>query len=182
MRSFYSREAKTVANERIQSILQEEQIESDNESFSEPISKNKIPQQFVGVAMKFLYLIKKMEMSETRDDKKVVFIDMMELCMENPGFIVECNSFKQILYKKMNDFEDVICKEENKINEVRVDKKLVKLMKSVNESIPNVIERAKIIALLSNAHLIHSKYTGPNSLNYRVLLAINSVRDTMNKY
>ncbi len=183
-RATMPRAAKDAAKERIHSILLSEQY--DNESFytqeNSQLNNSFVPEKFTGVAMKFLYLIKKMEICETINNKKKVFIDVLELCIENPEFVMECNKFKQILSNKMSDFELKIHKEDNTINEVKIDKKIMKLIKSVNDNLPNTFDRYKIISLLDNARLIHSRYTGPNSLNNKVLLAINSMRDTMIKY
>ncbi len=176
--------AKVIAKERINAIITGEQ--SDNESCctqeNVPVNNSVIPQEFVGVAMKFLYLMKKMEMCQSNDEKKIAFIDMMELCIENPGFVMECDRFKQILCNKMSDFEQKIYKEENIINQLKAENKLTKLIRAIDESIENVDARNKMCALLAETRYIYTKETGPNSVNMRVLNAINSVRASMDTY
>ncbi len=126
--------------------------------------------------------MKKMEMCQSNDEKKIAFIDMMELCIENPGFVMECDRFKQILCNKMSDFEVKICKEENAINQLNAEKKLTKLIRAIDESIENIDARNKMCTLLAEARYIYTKQTGPNSVNMRVLNAINSVRASMDTY
>ena len=183
-RATMPRAAKVIAKERINAIITGEQ--SDNESCCTqeniPVNNSVVPQEFVGVAMKFLYLMRKMEMCQDGDEMKIAFIDMMELCIENPGFVMECDRFKQILCNKMSDFEDKICKEENAINQLNAEKKLSKLIRAIDESIEKIDARSKMCTLLAEARYIYTKQTGPNSVNMRVLNAINSVRSSMDRY
>ncbi len=135
-----------------------------------------IPVEFNGIASRFLYLIRKMNMSIDISTKKEVLIQLMELCMEHTNFINKSPQFQQILYFKMNEFEQVIINEQNMIQQANIEGKLDEIIYNIHTSIKSAHTRNNMTILLSKAKNIHNMYAFSESLNNKVLLAINSAR------
>jgi hypothetical protein len=158
-----------------------------NTSYSQDTTQNTtqdstikhIPIEFTGIASRFLYLIRKMDMSMDITTKKDVVIQLMELCMEHTKFINTSPQFQQILYFKMNEFEQVILNEQNMIQQANIEGKIDEIIYNIHTSIKSAHTRNNMTILLSKAKNIHNMYAFSESLNNKVLLAINSARNSL---